>query len=121
MEDTLVQVVVREELTRIDFGRQYEDRPLYVTNAVRDLIDEEPELAKVRLGSIATEMTVVRGYDFTPRMRCIWRPMVMVNPSTGAHTEDLRFCMTKYDGEDCYLVMMDKEPFPNGFQLAFHK
>lgn len=62
-----------------------------------------------------------RGVDFEPRRCGIRRPMTMANPNTGARTVDMAFYSVLFNDQDSYLVALEGEKLPEGFQLHYHE
>lgn len=121
MTDTLIKVLASPEVERITYGREFETEPFFATRAVMDIINQEPEWAWHRRELIAIEMSVVRVADLEPKRRGIWRPMIMANPNTGARTVDMAFYSVRFNDQDSYLVALEGEKLPEGFQLHYHE
>lgn len=117
--DTSKDVTVRLELYQIDFAREYERTPLYVTEKVWDIINEEPKWTNHRRQVIAAAFTTTRNWDFCSHRPSIWQPIFMAN-HRGGHIVDFRFCVGKMYGEDTYLITLASEDLPDGFELSFH-
>lgn len=121
MTDTLIKVIASPDVERITYGREFEVEPFFATRAVMKIINEEPEWARHRQEIIAIEMSVVRVSDLEPKRRGVWRPMTLANPVTGARTVDMAFYGIRYNGQDGYLVTLDREKLPEGFELNYHE
>lgn len=45
----------------------------------------------------------------------------MANPNTGARTVDMAFYSVLFNDQDSYLVALEGEKLPEGFQLHYHE